>query len=154
MKPFQIQMFKDELNDLTQEQIAISVASHNGTAEHIGMAKTVLADLSEEHLEISCSAPLEPGEEKSQWANPCSGKHSAIIRGLAQKVSTLRATPKKIIHTTIYISLSLKNTAIPSYKLGPSTAAGFQPMSKPYLHCQKASTMSQQRVSLIGLARL
>ena len=85
MKPFQIQMFKDELNDLTQEQIAISVASHNGTAEHIGMAKTVLADLSEEHLEISCSAPLEPGEEKSQWANPCSGKHSAIIRGLAQK---------------------------------------------------------------------
>ena len=85
MKPFQIQMFKEELADLTSQQTAIAVSSHNGTKEHITMAKSVLMDLEEERLEISLAKPLEAGEPESIWANPCSGKHSAIVRSLVKR---------------------------------------------------------------------
>lgn len=95
MKPFQIQMFKEELSDLTSEQLAISVASHNGTREHIEMAKSVLSGIDEEKLEISVSMPLEPGEPESSWANPCSGKHSAILKGLTRKDIDTKGYTKK-----------------------------------------------------------
>ena len=85
MKPFQVQMFKDELSDLSDKEIAISVASHNGTSEHIEMAKVVGKENKEDELLTTVCPPLEPGEESSKWSNPCSGKHSAIIRGLKAK---------------------------------------------------------------------
>lgn len=106
MKPFQIQMFESELADLSSEQVAISVSSHNGTKEHIDTARSVLADLEEEKLEISSSMPLESGESRSQWANPCSGKHSAILRGLTKKgIDTKNYTKKDHPYDIMYKSL-------------------------------------------------
>ena len=110
MKPFQIQMFKKELSDLSSEQIAISVASHNGTKEHISMAKSVLSDIPEEQLEITSSMPLEVGEEESKWANPCSGKHSAILKGLTMKgLNTAGYTTKDHPYNTMFKSILEKH---------------------------------------------
>ena len=132
MKPFQIQMFKEELSDLSSEQIAISVASHNGTKEHISMAKSVLSDIPEEQLEITSSMPLEVGEAESIWANPCSGKHSAILKGLTRKgLDTAGYTTKD--HPYIQcLNLYWKNIVIQSFKQELSMDAVSLPTCKAY----------------------
>ena len=42
MKPFMMRVFKDVLADLKPEQQAISLASHNGTPEHVAAAQSLL----------------------------------------------------------------------------------------------------------------
>ena len=40
MKPFMLKAFVNELEDLSWEQKAISVASHNGDTEHVAAAQS------------------------------------------------------------------------------------------------------------------
>ena len=42
MKPLMLRAFTDELADLNWEQKAITVASHNGTSEHVKVAQSLL----------------------------------------------------------------------------------------------------------------
>ena len=44
MKPFMLKAFVEELSDLTWEQKAISVASHNGDTEHVSAAQSLLSE--------------------------------------------------------------------------------------------------------------
>ena len=85
MKPFQIQMFREELSDLTSRQTAIAVASHNGTAKHIKEAQSILSEDLQTKLALTETSPLETGCKTSIWTNPCSGKHCAIVRGLEKQ---------------------------------------------------------------------
>ena len=43
MKPFMLKAFVNELEDLSWEQKAISVASHNGDTEHVAAAQSLLS---------------------------------------------------------------------------------------------------------------
>jgi L-asparaginase len=86
MKPFQMKVFKHELKDLTEQQRAISISSHSGTAEHIKMAQSLLDSADWAKLQTPPSLPLGGGsDKKTPWHHPCSGKHAAIIRGCLQK---------------------------------------------------------------------
>ena len=42
MKPLMLKVFNEELSDLNWDQKAISVASHNGTSEHVKAAQSLL----------------------------------------------------------------------------------------------------------------
>ncbi|PAJ73801.1 hypothetical protein CJF42_13805 [Pseudoalteromonas sp. NBT06-2] len=86
MKPFQMKVFKSELNDLKLEQQAISVASHSGTQKHIEMAQSLLNKSDWHKLQTPISSALGGNsDEKSRWHHPCSGKHAGIILGCIKK---------------------------------------------------------------------
>lgn len=85
MKPFYIKVFADVLADMSWEQKAISVASHNGSAEHVAAAQSILA---EEHwglMQTPLDVPLvqfgRQVRRPRRWYNNSSGHHAAILEG-------------------------------------------------------------------------
>ena len=84
MKPFQMKVVADELNDLlSSEEKSLSLASHNGTPTHVGIAQKILPAEKHRFFALPASLPMAgatPGQEKTIWMNPCSGKHAAILK--------------------------------------------------------------------------
>ncbi|WBL20430.1 asparaginase [Citricoccus sp. NR2] len=90
LKPlFAVGMLRAGL-DLTDEQIALTAASHSGSEEHQRVALSTLATagLGPEHLGNSIDLPygtaeraawLAAGHGPTQLAQNCSGKHSALV---------------------------------------------------------------------------
>jgi L-asparaginase len=84
MKPLQMKAIACELDKvLDWREKAIALASHSGTDVHIEAAQGILPPQEWRFLALPESAPLGVGTSakvRSIWHNPCSGKHSAILR--------------------------------------------------------------------------
>lgn len=90
MKPFYVKPFVRELEPvLTGEQRAISVASHNGTAEHVAAAQGVLPKSAWGLMQTPLDTPLvqfgRQVRRPRRWFNNSSGHHAALIRGCMLK---------------------------------------------------------------------
>jgi len=94
MKPFQALLaFITEAIDrfgITDEEIAVMVASHNGTDYHVSLVRSILekAGFSEDDLECGIHMPydkktaermIKQGEEPTPIRNNCSGKHAGML---------------------------------------------------------------------------
>jgi len=90
MKPFYVKPFARELDGvLTWPQKAISVASHNGSAEHVGAAQGILAPDAWGLMQTPLDVPLvqfgRQVRRPRRWFNNSSGHHAAILRGCIEK---------------------------------------------------------------------
>lgn len=89
MKPFYIKAFADELSDCNWKQKAISVASHNGTAEHVDAAQSLLSEGEWGLMQTPLDLPLvqfgRQVRRPRRWFNNSSGHHAAILRGCRLK---------------------------------------------------------------------
>lgn len=90
MKPFYIKVFADELADLTNwQQKAISVASHNGTAQHVEAAQSLLSEGEWGLMLTPLDLPLvqfgRQVRRPRRWYNNSSGHHAAILKGCRLK---------------------------------------------------------------------
>lgn len=84
MKPVQIKVIARELQDMSWESKAVSVASHNAEPIHIEAVRDILKPSEYGLLQTPHSLPLmQFGKQlrrPRRWYHSCSGKHAAIIR--------------------------------------------------------------------------
>jgi L-asparaginase II len=85
MKPLMIKPLAAALAPvLTPEQKAISVASHNGAAEHVAAAQSILAEDEWGLMQTPLDVPLvqfgRQVRRPRRWYHCCSGEHAAILR--------------------------------------------------------------------------
>ena len=90
MKPFYIKVFAKELADATTwQQKAISVSSHNGTAEHVEAAQSLLSESEWGLMLTPLYTPLvqfgRQVRRPRRWYNNSSGHHAAILKGCRLK---------------------------------------------------------------------
>ncbi|MCB0392423.1 MAG: asparaginase [Bdellovibrionales bacterium] len=89
MKPLYIKVFEKELDDMTWKQKAISVASHNGSAEHVEAAQSILSEGEWGLMLTPLDLPLvqfgRQVRRPRRWYNNSSGHHAAILRGCRKK---------------------------------------------------------------------
>jgi len=90
MKPFYIKIFADELKDTTDwRQKAISLASHNGTAQHVEAAQSLLSEGEWGLMLTPLDLPLvqfgRQVRRPRRWFNNSSGHHAAILKGCRLK---------------------------------------------------------------------
>jgi len=85
MKPLMLKVFAEELADLAWEQKAITVASHNGTAEHVRAAQSLLPRSDWGLMQTPLDTPLvqfgRQVRRSRRWYSNSSGQHAAILRG-------------------------------------------------------------------------
>ena len=84
MKPFYIKVFAKELAAVTNvKQKAISVASHNGTAQHVDAAQSLLKESEWGLMLTPLDTPLvqfgRQVRRPRRWFNNSSGHHAAIL---------------------------------------------------------------------------
>ncbi len=90
MKPFYIKVFADELKDTTDwRQKAISLSSHNGTAQHVEAAQSLLSESEWGLMLTPLDLPLvqfgRQVRRPRRWYNNSSGHHAAILKGCRLK---------------------------------------------------------------------
>ncbi|MEL6544651.1 MAG: asparaginase [Myxococcota bacterium] len=90
MKPLMLKVFADELEPVTNwEQRAISVASHNGTADHVAAAQSLLSEAEWGLMQTPLDLPLvqfgRQVRRPRRWYNNSSGQHAAILKGCRLK---------------------------------------------------------------------
>jgi len=90
MKPVMLKVFARELAPLLDwEQRAISVASHNGSAEHVAAAQSVLPKSEWGLMQTPLDVPLvqfgRQVRRPRRWYNNSSGQHAAILLGCRLK---------------------------------------------------------------------
>jgi len=90
MKPFYIKVFAQELTETTDlKQKAISVASHNGTAEHVEVSQSLLSESEWGLMQTPLDLPLvqfgRQVRRPRRWYNNSSGHHAAILKGCRLK---------------------------------------------------------------------
>lgn len=90
MKPVMLKVFADELEPVTDwEQRAIAVASHNGSAEHVAAAQSLLPEAEWGLMQTPLDVPLvqfgRQVRRPRRWYNNSSGQHAAILRGCRLK---------------------------------------------------------------------
>jgi L-asparaginase II len=90
MKPFYIKVFTEELKDTTDwRQKAISVSSHNGTAEHVEVSQSLLSENEWGLMQTPLDLPLvqfgRQVRRPRRWFNNSSGHHAAILKGARLK---------------------------------------------------------------------
>jgi L-asparaginase II len=93
-KPFQVLPFVErggiEFFGLTDRELALACASHEGSAEHVRVAESILskAGLDESHLQCGSHMPgdvstykrfIKDDKAPTPISNNCSGKHSAML---------------------------------------------------------------------------
>jgi len=86
VKPIMMKVFaRDFAKELTAEQRAISVASHNGDAEHVATARSILREAERGMMQAPLDVPLvqfgRQVRRPRRWYHCCSGEHAAILRG-------------------------------------------------------------------------
>lgn len=90
MKPFYIKVFADELKPETSwKQKAVSVASHNGTYEHVEVSQSLLSEGEWGLMQTPLDLPLvqfgRQVRRPRRWFNNSSGHHAAILKGCRLK---------------------------------------------------------------------
>lgn len=89
MKLLYMKVFTDVLGDCTWEQKAISVSSHNGSAEHIETAQSLLSESEWGLMQTPLDLPLvqfgRQVRRPRRWFNNSSGHHAAILAGCRRK---------------------------------------------------------------------
>lgn len=90
MKPLTMKVFTDVLAPvLSPKQRAISVASHNGTAEHVEAAQSILREDEWGLMQAPLDVPLvqfgRQVRRPRRWYHTCSGEHAAILLGCRLK---------------------------------------------------------------------
>ncbi|MEM6531218.1 MAG: asparaginase [Myxococcota bacterium] len=90
MKPVMLKVFANDLEPLTSwEQRAISVASHNGTADHVAAAQSLLHEAEWGLMQTPLDLPLvqfgRQVRRPRRWYNNSSGQHAAILKGCRLK---------------------------------------------------------------------
>ena len=90
MKPFYIKVFSDELKPETNwKQKAVSVASHNGTYEHVEVSQSLLSEGEWGLMQTPLDLPLvqfgRQVRRPRRWFNNSSGHHAAILKGCRLK---------------------------------------------------------------------
>lgn len=90
MKPITMKIFADDLaDDLSWEQRAISVASHNGDTEHVAAAQSILSEPEWGLMQTPLDVPLvqfgRQVRRKRRWYHCCSGEHAAILAGCKKR---------------------------------------------------------------------
>jgi len=90
MKPFYIKVFADLLKEKTNwKQKAISVASHNGTVDHVEAALSLLNSSERGLMRTPMDLPLvqfgRQVRRPRRWYNNSSGHHAAILLGCRLK---------------------------------------------------------------------
>jgi L-asparaginase II len=89
MKPLMLKVFADEFADLSPEQKAISVASHNGDAQHVSAAQSLLNEDEWGFMQTPLDVPLvqfgRQVRRPRRWFHCCSGEHAAILQGCKRK---------------------------------------------------------------------
>ncbi len=86
MKLLYLKVFADDLKDVTTwHQKAISVASHNGTAQHVDAAQSLLSEGEWGLMQTPLDIPLvqfgRQVRRPRRWYNNSSGHHAAILKG-------------------------------------------------------------------------
>jgi L-asparaginase len=89
-KPVMMKVFAREFaRELTSEQQAISVASHNGDTEHVRVARSLLRESEWGMMQAPLDVPLvqfgRQVRRPRRWYHCCSGEHAAILRGCRLK---------------------------------------------------------------------
>lgn len=90
MKLLYLKVFAQELTDTTTwKQKAISVASHNGSAEHVDAAQSLLSESEWGLMRTPLDLPLvqfgRQVRRPRRWFNNSSGHHAAILKGCRLK---------------------------------------------------------------------
>ncbi len=90
MKPFYIKAFQKELANTTSwKQKTISISSHNGTAEHVSCAQSLLPKGEWGLMLTPLDLPLvqfgRQVRRPRRWLNNSSGHHAALLKGLRLK---------------------------------------------------------------------
>lgn len=90
MKPFYIKVFAKELAETTNwKQKAISVSSHNGSAEHVETSQSLLSESEWGLMQTPLDLPLvqfgRQVRRPRRWFNNSSGHHAAILKGCRLK---------------------------------------------------------------------
>ncbi len=90
MKPFYIKVFSEELRTTTDwKQKAIALASHNGTAQHVEAAQSLLSPGEWGLMLTPLDLPLvqfgRQVRRPRRWYNNSSGHHAAILKGCRLK---------------------------------------------------------------------
>jgi L-asparaginase len=89
MKPLLMKVFASALDDMTWEQKAISVASHNGDTEHVATAQSILRPAEHGLMQTPLDVPLvqfgRQVRRPRRWYHGCSGEHAALLRGCRVK---------------------------------------------------------------------
>ncbi|HET7706325.1 MAG TPA: asparaginase [Thermoanaerobaculia bacterium] len=90
VKPLMMKVFAREFaRDLTGEQQAISVASHNGDTEHVRVARSILREGEWGLMQAPHDVPLvqfgRQVRRPRRWYHCCSGEHAAILKGCRLK---------------------------------------------------------------------
>lgn len=85
MKPLLMKVFASALGDLTWEQRAVAVASHNGDTEHVAAAQSILRPAEWGLMQTPLDVPLvqfgRQVRRPRRWYHGCSGEHAALLRG-------------------------------------------------------------------------
>jgi L-asparaginase len=90
MKPLLMKVFTDVLeNELSWEQKAIALSSHNGDTEHVATAQSILNESEWGLMQTPLDVPLvqfgRQVRRPRRWYHCCSGEHAAILRGCRLK---------------------------------------------------------------------
>jgi L-asparaginase len=90
MKPVMLKVFAKDLEPQTNwQQRAISVASHNGQAEHVAAAQSLLHEAEWGLMQTPLDVPLvqfgRQVRRPRRWYNNSSGQHAAILKGCRLK---------------------------------------------------------------------
>jgi L-asparaginase II len=90
MKPVMLKVFARELEPITDwEQRAITVASHNGSTEHVAAAQSLLPEAEWGLMQTPLDVPLvqfgRQVRRPRRWYNNSSGQHAAILLGCRLK---------------------------------------------------------------------
>ncbi len=85
MKVLMLKVFADQMQDLSWEQKAISVSSHNGDATHVAAAQSLLAEEDWGFMQTPLEVPLiqfgRQVRRPRRWFHTCSGEHAALLHG-------------------------------------------------------------------------
>lgn len=85
MKPLMMKVFTDSMRDLSWDQKAIAVASHNGDVGHVAAAQSLLHETEWGLMQTPLDVPLvqfgRQVRRPRRWYHTCSGEHAAIVRG-------------------------------------------------------------------------
>lgn len=90
LKLLYMKVFTDVLKDTTDwEQKAISVSSHNGSAEHVRVSQSLLSESEWGLMQTPLDLPLvqfgRQVRRPRRWFNNSSGHHAAILKGAKLK---------------------------------------------------------------------
>ena len=89
MKPLMMKVFAEALDPVTDwRQKAIAVASHNGDAQHVSAAQSILPEDDHGLMQTPLDVPLvqfgRQVRRPRRWFHTCSGEHAALLRGCAE----------------------------------------------------------------------